>query len=255
MPSCLPKLVYRKLRFGDAGLPRVLIHCSYDKDTSYSRKWTVAVAEIYAEIQSMVEGDHEVGIELADMEFMESHLISLPTPVSKDLSANWENGQNYCDQISQLLGTRRQMYRMMMPMGRRSVGDLTSELTEVIFIDAEDAEDDSWDSIEGSIRSILPSHIDIDIRQGSGPSFCFLVPENSSKRSITSPEEYTRPPRPGCDIGVMGSHSAGTMGGYVVTADENGKKTTYGVTNAHVALQSKDLFTARNCQILIDLKF
>ncbi|KUL89244.1 hypothetical protein ZTR_03694 [Talaromyces verruculosus] len=226
VPSTLPEVVYRKQEFGTSGLARVLIHCSYDKETSCSQKWTAAVAEIYAETQSMVEGDHEVGVELADMEFMDSEIISLPTPMSQELSANWENGHKYREQILQLFEARSPMFRAMIPMGRRSVGELTSELIEVIFFGALNAEDNSWDSIEARIRLILPSHIDIDIRQGSGPSFCLRFSENNAEGDIPSPEEYTRPPRPGHDIGAMGSRSAGTMGGYVVTADKNGKKTT-----------------------------
>lgn len=203
------------------------------------------MAEIYAEIQSVVEGDREVGVELVDMTYMgTSGICALPTPMAQELSANWENGHNYRERILQLFDAPHEMFQVMIPIGTCSLGDFTST---VVFFDALNAEDSSWDSLEERIRSILPSHIGVEIRQRSGPLFSSpqLAFDDDGEGYIPSPEDYRLPPRPGCDIGVEGSRSAGTMGGYVVTENEVGKRTTYGVTNAHVALQSKNSVTTR----------
>jgi hypothetical protein len=254
-PTPLPEVVYRRQKFGTSGLPRVLIHCDYDKDTSYSKKWTKAVVEIYAETQSVVKGDREVGVEMVDTASMNSQICTLPTAMSQELSANWEIGHNYCEQILHLFEAPHEMFQAMLPIGRCTIkntgafndGEPTYDGTAVIFFDALNAEDILWDILEERIRAILPSHIGIEIRQRSGPLFSsppsFL--DRNVEGLIPSPEEFSRPPRLGCDIAAKGSGSAGTMGGYVVTKDENGKRTTYGVTNAHVALQSKDSVIAK----------
>lgn len=101
--STLLEAVYRRQEFGTLGLPRVLIHCSYDKDTSSCQKWTPDMFDICTEIQSIVEGDNEVVVELADMEFMKSEIVTLPNPMSQELSADWENGKNYCEYTRSLL--------------------------------------------------------------------------------------------------------------------------------------------------------
>lgn len=243
------KLVYRKQKFGELGLPRVVVDCIYDKETSHSKTWERAVIKIYTAIQSVVEGNIEVGVELLDWQYMSRmHICTCPPDRSKELLANWELGHKYAEKILQLFEGSDQMFQAMTPVGRCSKGQCAYEWSIVIFFDAINAEDDKWDSIENSMRSILPDFVGIEVQQRAGSLFC-----NNDNYDTQQSVEYDQPswvsaiiekykqdPLPGCDIGPVSKSWQGTMGGYVITQDEDtGQKTTYGVTNAHVALDGE----------------
>ncbi|KAF4963902.1 hypothetical protein F66182_18101, partial [Fusarium sp. NRRL 66182] len=133
----------------------------------------------------------------------------------------------------------------MTPVGRCSKGQRAYEWSIVIFFDAINAEDDKWDSIENSMRSILPNSVGIEIQQRACSLFC-----NGDDTNVQQSVDFDRPswvstiikkykqkPLPGCEMGPQNQPWQGTMGGYVITEDEEtGAKTTYGVTNAHVAV-------------------
>lgn len=242
-------LVYRRQRYGKLGLPRVVVDCTYDKKTSHSKMWAKAVIEIYAATQSMVEGNIEVGVELFDWQYMLStHICTCPPDKSKDLLANWETGNKYLEKILQLFREEPyDMFQAMTPVGRCSAGQRECEWSIVIFFDAIDAEDEKWDSIEDSIRSILPNHIGIEIQQRAGSLLC-NSDDGDTQQSVeydqpswvsTMAEKYKQDALPGCEISPQDKYWQGTMGGYVITKDKDGKRTTYGVTNAHVVFESE----------------
>ncbi|GAM35273.1 hypothetical protein TCE0_017r03476 [Talaromyces pinophilus] len=230
------ELAYR--RSPTSMLLRVTVDCMYDKEASHSAMWKRAVTEIYAATQSMVEGDTEVGVELFDSDYMHSSHICAPPPAeSQELSLNWERGYSYCEQILQLFESPSQMIQAMLPTGRCSAGKREYEWITVIYFSALNADDRAWDYIEQRIRSILPSHIGIEIRQRTRPLFCNDDGDSDSTQGSTIGDRCMRPPRPGCEISRQGDKESGTMGGYIVTEAHDTKgKTIYGVTNAHVAL-------------------
>lgn len=239
-----PKLVYRRQRYGTLGLLRVVVDCTYDKETSHSKMWAKAAIKIYTAIQSVVEGNIEVGVELFDWQYIFStHLCAPPPAESQELLANWEIGHEYLKKIIQLFEEPHKMFQAMAPIGRCSAGQREYEWSIVIFFDAFNAEDDKWDSIEESIRSILPNHIGIEIQQRAGSLFCSNNDANTQQSlEYDQPswvsaiaERYKQEALPGCQISPLDKHWIGTLGGYVITEDkETGKRTTYGVTNAHV---------------------
>lgn len=244
------KLVYRRQKHGKLGLPRVVVDCMYDKETSHSKMWAKALIKIWTATQSVVEGKIEVGVELFDWKYMAStHICTCPPDESKELLANWEVGHNYLEKILQLFEEHDDMFQAMTPVGRCSAGQREYEWSIVIFFDAINAEDEKWDSIEDSIRSILPSHIGIEIQQSAGSLFCNSDDgNNNTEQSVeydqpswvsTIAKKYQRGPLPGCEISPHDRDWQGTMGGYVITKDKKGKRTTYGVTNAHAVLSGE----------------
>jgi hypothetical protein len=239
-----PALVYRTQKYGTAKLPRVIVDCTYDEETNNSKMWAKAVTEIYAATKQAAQWEAEVGLELFDWKYMNSsHICTPPDSDSQELKANWEEGLKYFQQICRLFENRPPMFQAMIPVGRCAAGQRAYEWRTVILFDALNTEDDTWDSIETEIRSLIPPQIGIEIRQGLGPLFCYdgaklLQHEQWEFESVRA--KYTRPPRPGCGIGIRGISGAGTMGGYVVTEKADTKeRTIFGVTNAQVALGSK----------------
>jgi hypothetical protein len=203
--------------------------------------------KIYAATQSVVEGNIEVGVELIDWQYMFStHLCASPPSESKELLANWELGNKYLEKILQMFEVPHKMFQAMIPIGRCSAGQREYEWSIVIFFDALNAEDDAWDVIEERMRSILPDNIGIEIQQRAGSLFCTGSDNNTQQIAeynqpywvSSMAKQYTQPALPGCQVSPQGKYWLGTMGGYVTTLDkETGNSTTYGVTNAHVALE------------------
>jgi hypothetical protein len=91
--------------------------------------------------------------------------------------------------------------------------------------------------MEERMRNQRPDSIGIEIHQRAGPLFCN---DDIRVEHGISVDEHLRPPRPGCDISQQNKSSTGTMGGYAITeATDTKKRTTFGFTNAYVALASK----------------
>ncbi|KAH8696534.1 hypothetical protein BGW36DRAFT_360361 [Talaromyces proteolyticus] len=248
------QIAYRSYTRGISADPprhplRVVGNIRYDKDTSHSELWAKAVTEIYDEVQSAVYPETEIGVELYDGVYMKTCEICEPPSHSKELLKDWEKGQNYCQQILQLFDGYGHMWQAMVPTGLRAIGEGASDHSTVIFFDALNADDDAWDAIEERMKAILPPEISIEIRQASSPLFLQDDPTLSSSllAHFTSLfQELERPPRPACAISVKNSLVSGTMGGYVVTVSKDtGIKTAFGVTNAHVALNSHEEVTLK----------
>ena len=159
------------------------------------------------------------------------------------MSMNWEKGQNYRQKILQLFENRPHMWQAMMPIGVRAKGKRAEDHRMVIYFDALNAEDDAWDDLEEAMRSILPEDVGIQILQNTGSLFCNdkLAPLQNVSKPEFSADNYIRPPRPGWEISIeQDNSSSGTMGGYIMTeAKDTGRRTTFGVTNAHIVLGSK----------------
>lgn len=258
------KLVHRRQLYGKLGHPRVVVDCTYDKESSHSKLWAKAVIKIYTAIQSVVEGNIEVGVEMFDWQYMLStHICTCPPDESKELLANWEIGHNYLGKILQLFDDPREMFQAMTPVGRCSAGEREYEWSLVIFFDAMNAEDDEWISIEDSIRSILPDHIGIEVQQRAGSLFC-NSDDGNTEQSVefdqpswvsTTSQKYKEDPQPGCEVSPQDKYWHGTMGGYVKTVNKaTGKRTTYGITNAHVVCNGKFSapYNRMNCSLMTD---
>lgn len=79
--------------------------------------------------------------------------------------------------------------------------------------------------------------VGVAIQQNTGPLFCN---DDSVSEPDFSAHNYIRPPWPGCEISIANDLASGTMDGYIMTeAKDTGRRTTFGVTNAHVVLGSK----------------
>ncbi|OKL57563.1 hypothetical protein UA08_07258 [Talaromyces atroroseus] len=233
-----PAVMYRAQRWGTSMLPRVIVDCIYDEETSNSKMWTNAVTEIYAAAKRAAEGRGEIGVELFDWRYTNtSHICTPPDSDSQELKANRNEGHCYRRQILQLFENRPPMFQAMIPVGRCATGERAYEWTTVILFDAINAEDVVWDFLEERMRSILPAKFPIEIRQRAGPLFCNGDLEDER---LVVVGRYMRPPIPGCEISQQHESSpAGTMGGYIITeAKDTKRRTTFGVTNAHVALAS-----------------
>lgn len=234
-----PEVLYRAQKYGTSKLPRVMVDCTYEKGKSDSKMWAKAVTEIYTAAKQVAEEGREIGVELCDRRFTSTSHICTP-PDSGSLKANWEEGLGYRHQILQLFENRRTMFQVMVPVGRCAAGWSEYEWTTVILFEAMDAEDVAWDFLEERMRAILPHDIGIEIRQRAGPLFCCADNFGVVAYQQLDLEKYVRPPKPGCEISQQNNTSRGTLGGYVVTeATDTKQRTTFGVTNAHVALGSK----------------
>ncbi|KAI7975190.1 hypothetical protein EIK77_001876 [Talaromyces pinophilus] len=241
-----PEMVYRAHAspVSDRQQIRIVVHCVYEKDLSHSKTWAKAVTEIYQEANMSCEQGMEIGVELFDFNYMStSRFVPGPSEKSRELSTNWNKGQNYHQKILQLFENRPHMWQAMMPIGVRAKGKRAEDHRMVIYFDALNAEDDAWDDLEEAMRSILPEDVGIEILQNTGSLFCndkLASLQNVSKPKFSA-DNYIRPPRPGCEISIeQDNSSSGTMGGYIITeAKDTGRKTTFGVTNAHIVLGSK----------------
>ncbi|KUL91680.1 hypothetical protein ZTR_01273 [Talaromyces verruculosus] len=200
-----PEVVYRAQRWGSSMLPRVIVDCIYEKGKSDSKMWAKAVTEIYTAAKQAAEEGKEIGVELCDRRFTDTSHICTP-PDSGSLKANWEEGLGYRHQILQLFENLPTMFQVMIPVGRCAAG---------------------WHSI------------DIEIRQRAAPLFC--GGDLGAIAREVNLAQYARSPKPGCEISQQNDNTkAGTMGGYVITENTDTKeRTTFGVTNAHVALATK----------------
>lgn len=246
--TCLdtPEMVYRahSSPISDRRQIRVEVYCVYEKGLSHSKTWAKAVTEIYEEANMLCEPGKEIGVELYDYHYMDTFRFDrCPSKEGREMSMNWEKGQNYRQKILQLFENRPYMWQAMMPIGVRAKGKRAEDHRMVIYFDALNAEDDAWDDLEEAMRSILPEDIGIEILQNTGPLFCNdnLAPSQNVSKPKFSAEDYIRPPRPGCEISTKQHGSgSGTMGGYVMTeAKDTKKRTTFGVTNGHVVFGSK----------------
>lgn len=181
----------------------------------------------------------EIGVELYDFHYMDYRFCEPPSTKSRELLMNWETG--YRHEIFGLFEDRPQMYQAMVSTGLYANGERAEDFERVIFFDALDAEDDAWDELEEAIRSILAEDVGIEIQQSTGPLFCNATPLQNAMGPELSVDDYVRPPRPGFEISIEQTDlSSATIGGYVMTeAKDTGKRTTFGVTNAHVVLDSK----------------
>ncbi|RAO64961.1 uncharacterized protein BHQ10_000973 [Talaromyces amestolkiae] len=234
-----PEVCLRAQKFGMSKLWRVLVDCTYEKGKSDSKMWAKAVTEIHTAAKEVAKEGREVGVELCDRAFERSSHICTP-PDSSSLEANWDVGRDYCHQILQLFENRPTMFQIMTPVGRCSRGWHEYEWTTVVLFEAIDAEDVAWDFLEERMRALLPDDIGIEIRQRANPLFCFDgAPGIIAYRQLDL-KAYVRPPKPGCEFSQHNQNTrAGTMGGYIVTeAADTKMRTTFGVTNAHVALGS-----------------
>lgn len=233
-----PEVVYRAQRWGNSMLPRVIVDCIYEKGKSDSKMWAKAVSEIYTAAKRVAKEGGEIGVELCDRRFTDTSHICTP-PDSGSFKANWDEGLGYRHKILQLFEDRPTMFQVMIPVGRCAAGWREYEWTTVVLFEATNAEDVAWDSLEERMRSILPDGIDIEIRQRVTPLFCDDIFGEAAHKELDL-AKYVRPPKPGCEISQQNIPSAGTMGGYIITeAADTKKRTTFGVTNAHVALASK----------------
>ncbi|KAF3404888.1 hypothetical protein DPV78_002968 [Talaromyces pinophilus] len=230
-----PEVLYRVQKYGTSKLPRVMVDCAYEKGKSDSKMWAKAVTEIYTAAQQAAEEGKEIGVELCDRRFADTSHICTP-PDSGTLKANWEEGLGYRHQILQLFENLPTMFQVMIPVGRCAAGWREYEWTTVVLFEAMNAEDVAWDFLEERVRSILPGSIDIEIRQRAAPLFC--GGDLGAIAREVNLAQYARPPKPGCEISQQNDNTkAGTMGGYVITENTDTKeRTTFGVTNAHVAL-------------------
>ncbi|GAM39786.1 hypothetical protein TCE0_034r11613 [Talaromyces pinophilus] len=230
-----PEVVYRAQRWGSLTLPRVIVDCIFEKGKSDSKMWAKAVTEIYTAAKQAAEEGKEIGVELCDRRFADTSHICTP-PDSGRLKANWEEGLGYRHQILQLFENLPTTFQVMIPVGRCAAGWREYEWTTVVLFEAMNAEDVAWDSLEERVRSILPGSIDIEIRQRAAPLFC--GDDLGAIAREVNLAQYARPPRAGCEISQQNDNTkAGTMGGYVITENTDTKeRTTFGVTNAHVAL-------------------
>ncbi|KAI7968691.1 hypothetical protein EIK77_005707 [Talaromyces pinophilus] len=250
-----PEVVYRAQRWGSFMLPRVIVDCIYEKGKSDSKMWAKAVTEIYTAAKQAAEEGKEIGVELCDRRFADTSHICTP-PDSGRLKANWEEGLGYRHQILQLFENLPTMFQVMIPVGRCAAGWREYEWTTVVLFEAMNAEDVVWDFLEERVRSILPGSIDIEIRQRAAPLFC--GGDLGAIADEVNLAQYARPPRAGCEISQQNDNTkAGTMGGYVITENTDTKeRTTFGVTNAHVALASKSQSLYANWpKILLTARF
>lgn len=229
-----PEVVYRAQRWGNSMLPPVIVDCIYEKGKSDSKTWAKPVTESTQQQSRQPKKGREIGVELCDRRFTLSSHICTP-PDSGSLRANWDEGVGYRHKILRLFDNRPTMFQAMIPVGRCARGWHEYEWTTVILFDAMNAEGVAWDSLEEQMHSILPDDIDIEIRQRMNPLFCNAALEELGL------SRYVGPPKPGCEISHQKDNTrARTMGGYVITeAPVTKKRTTFGVTNAHVALASK----------------
>jgi hypothetical protein len=105
-----------------------------------------AVTEIYVATKLAVDDGKEIGIELFDWRYTQSsHICTPPDPDSRELKANWDEGNGYCRQILQLFENRPPMFQAMIPVGRCAAGHRAYEWLTVILFDAINAEDVAWD--------------------------------------------------------------------------------------------------------------
>lgn len=234
------EICYRAQEYGTSKLPRVLVDCAYEKGKSDSKMWAKAATEIYTAAKEVAEEGSEIGVELCDRRFTGSSHICTP-PDSSSLETNWDEGRDYRHQILQLFENRPAMFQIMTPVGRCAWGSREYEWTTVVLFEAMNSEDVAWDSLEERMRALLPDDIGIEIRQRANQLFCFDGNVGVIAYEQRSLEKFVRPPEPGCEISQQNDNTtAGTMGGYIVTEATDTKiRTTFGVTNAHVALRSK----------------
>lgn len=238
-----PRIVYRA-HSSAVSQARIDLYCVYDKGISHSKTWAKAVTEIYEEANMLCKPGEEIGVELYDYHYMVTYRFGpCPSKERDEMSMNWEKGQNYRQKILQLFENRPHMWQAMVPIGLYAEGKRSQDHKMVICFDALNAEDDAWDELEEAMRSILPGDVGIEILQSAGPLFCNdkLSPLQNRFKPKFSADNYIRPPRPGCEISIARNDlSSGTMGGYVMTeAKDTKKRTTFGVTNAHVVFGSK----------------
>lgn len=233
---------------------RLTIHCLYDKEANKSVTWAAAVPKIYKVMKQLASP--LMGVELYDYEYMKySKFCEIPR-ADLSLVSDWEREGGYREKVLEIFESYPQMWHMMLPIGLGSKGLGASDHNTVLLLNAINAEDDRWAEIQDKIQSILPDKMRIELRQSSGPCSFY----NSSSQSLyyqdmkVSIDKYSRPPKPGCEISpqtgterqnLLNKTSTaeadflpgGTMGGFVTTQNEKtGMRTTYGLTNGHVAL-------------------
>jgi hypothetical protein len=224
---------------------RIIVDCIYnpDREKEDPDSWSLAVIEIREIIRETVHHPRDIGVELCDMEYEKSiQFTDLPHGFT-EFHQNWDDGENYEQQILAEFNNRPQLWQVMMPIGLSAKNEYGTHHTCAVWFDAIDADDYLWRDLEKKLAMILPADISVEIWQAAGGFLSDTLPVPGVSKFL-NPDDFTWPPLPGASIGVEHERGSGTLGGYVrvqePTTDETGQSTfhdrTYGITNAHVAL-------------------